>query len=185
MKKLLALLLVLVMILVPLVSCSSKNSKDDMDNIGYLNSSFFSSQKSAEEVAEAFIKGQIKDDVEAQINLIPEFYLEYIAEKRYDMEKYDKDELICKVMQKNGIDMPNTDIQFEIFEVKIHDDEEGKQEAKSKLKSDMKYIGSYELYEDVEDEVYVSIEFKAEGKNRAQRILCLKMEGKWYAFALI
>ncbi len=173
------------MMLAVLVSCSSKNDDEDWDNVSDQSSSVFSSQKSAEEVAEAFILGQIKGDVEAQIKFIPEFYLEYIAENRYDMEKYDKDELISKVKTAKGIDKPNTDIEFEIIEVKLHDDDEGKREAKTKLKSDMKYIDSYDLYEAVEDEIYVSIDFRVEGKNRAQRILCLKMDSKWYAFALI
>ena len=144
----------------------------------------FSTQSSAEKVAKAFVIAEEREDIEAQVDLMPEFYLEYVAEEVYEMKKYDEEKLIRKIKKATDIDEPDDEVEIKIVEVEVKEtygSGDDKVKAKDRVRSFLKSCDNYDVMEDVSDCAFVTVGYEVDDEEEEATILCAKISGKWYA----
>ena len=53
-------------------------------------------------------------------------------------------------------------------------------DAKDAVKAILKMIDCYDEYKNVDDAMYVEIGYEADDEDGENKVLCVKMSGKWY-----
>ncbi|MBE6713604.1 MAG: zinc-ribbon domain-containing protein [Ruminococcaceae bacterium] len=147
-----------------------------------LFSSIFSVHSSAEKVAKAYVEAFVTEDVEGELDLYPKFYLEYMADERYDMKEYDKDKLIRKIEKSRNWEKDD-DVEIEFIEVEAKETKgkgDDKVKAKDVVKDFLKGIDCYEEYKNVDDAMFVTVGAEVDDEDGELTILCAKISGKWY-----
>jgi len=147
--------------------CGNYTTENSMENKGF---------SSAEEAAKAWIRAAALIDCEGQLDAMPFFMTEVLAERVYCIDDDSRESVIRHMEERYGHEeKPQT---FEITKVEINTDEDALESVKfwyEKRYKCKKYVKK------IEEAVNIDYSYETENGQNENMICCVKIDGSWYA----